>query len=98
MKNRPYVFIHGRNPTFITTARQSVLELVNLQSLVAKFCKMMKIQDTVAVPSFQIYKLCKRHKANFSHLQHFTTKLCNFTNFKMVVLAVVIDLALQLPG
>ena len=35
---------------FITTALKSVLNLVKLQSLVAKYCKMQKIQA---------YKVCK---------------------------------------
>ena len=45
---------------FITTALKSVLKLVKLQSLVAKCCKMQKIQT---------YKICK-----FCVLLHYARK------------------------
>ena len=46
---------------------------------------------------FSWYKICKLRKAIFS--AHFTTsdlatKLCNFTNFNMLFLAVVMDFVL----
>ncbi len=37
--------------------------------------------------TYKIYKLRKL----FLILQHFSTKLCNFTNYKMFFLAVVVD-------
>ena len=37
------------------------------------------------------YKICKLHRVIFHILQHFTTKLCNFTKFRMLFNAVVMN-------
>jgi hypothetical protein len=43
----------------------------------------------------KVYKICELCKAIFFRiLQHLETKLCNFTNFSMLILAVVIYLHL----
>ena len=75
---------------------------VKLQSFgsLAKFAKFESIsaQMRYAFPSvIQLYKqiLCKLSQDYiFRILQHFATKLCHFTNFEMIFLAVLIDFVL----
>ena len=111
--------MHAARIKSITTARKSILKLVKLQSLIAKCCKMQKIQSCkfhefcMLLYYMQKFapllsrKWCKLQHANksiqnllslkcyiFRILQHFATKLCNFTNFRMLFLAVVIDFVL----
>ena len=40
----------------------------------------------------EVYKICEIYV--FRILQYFATKLCNFTNFTMLFLAVVVDFVL----
>ena len=96
-----------------TTARKSILELVKLPSLVAKWCKIRKIYAWEVckfciflyyarrslttsghfvvrlLRNTKIYKNLQTLQAYISRiLQHFATKLGDFTNFKMLFLAV----------
>jgi hypothetical protein len=94
-----------------------MLELVTLQSLAAKCCKMRKIYSPAKFANFVLiciargkmhhiwaesgafsraqYKLIQKLQISqgyiFLILQHFATKLCNFTNFKLRFLVAVMD-------
>ena len=49
----------------------------------------------ISVRNTKVYKMREICRAIiFRILQHFATKLCNFTNFKMLFLAVVMDFVL----
>ena len=105
---------------FITTALKSVLKLVKLQSLVAKCCKMQKIQvckirkfcillyyarktDTTIEKTVSIFRPKYKSIQNlqtlqghiFHILQHFATKLCGFTKFRMLFNAVVMNFTIS---
>jgi hypothetical protein len=85
-----------------------MLKLVKFQSLVVKCFKIM--EENIALRNLQIslyyvvhfpmsntneYKICKFRKAiYFPHFTTFRNQTCNFTNFNMLFLAVVMDCVL----
>ena len=106
---------------FITTALKSILNLVKLQSLVAKCCKMQKIEackickfcillyyarktDTTIEKTVSIFRTQYKRIQNLQTLQghifhilpHFATKHCNFTKFRMLVNAVVMNFTISI--
>ena len=89
---------------FITTVLKSVLNLVKLQSLVAKCCKRQKNKPAKFANSiyccatrgkliplagkryqFSVQNLRTLQGHIFLTLEHFATKLCNFTKFRMLI-------------
>ena len=82
---------------FITTTLKSILKLVKLQSLVAKRCEIDTNMHRENGINFQcvIQKYVQNSQPLqgyiFLILQHFTTKLCNFINFRMLFNAVVMN-------
>ena len=92
---------------FITTALKSNLKLIKLQSLVAKRCIFYHLYildyarkiDTNIEKTVSIFRTQYKSVQNsqtlqgyiFLILQHFATKLCNFSNYRMLFNAVVVN-------
>ena len=101
---------------FITTVLKSVLNLVKLQSLVAKCCKRQKNKPAkfansiyccatrgkliplagkryqLSVPNTKVIQNLRTLQGHiFLTLEHFATKLCNFTKFRMLINAVTMN-------
>ena len=89
---------------FITTALKSVLKLVKLQSLVAKCCKMQKIQP-VKFANFVYFCITRgkliplsRKRYQFSPRNtkvYKICKLCSSTKFRMLFNAVVMNFTIS---
>ena len=68
---------------------------MTIKSLISKGDYMINIDLTdtyLTVPIHQTLQISLGYI--FRILQHFSTKLCNFTNFNMLILAVVMDFVL----
>ncbi len=72
-----------------------VVQILYIFVLRAEVCSTFEpIVVAISARNAKIYKTCEICRAIFSPFYNISTKLCNFTNFKMLFLAVVIDFVL----
>ena len=100
-----YTLSQAKWTKYFTIDETSILKLVKLQSLVLKCCKIWKTQlrytnfaniSNICTKAYYLQTkfiiFCIFSKGYiFHYLQHLATKLCKFSNFKMLFLAVVKD-------